>query len=140
MASAHDYARIYRTQSVLTTGPGQLVLMLYDGALRFIGQARDAMKEPEDAPHRIEKIHTGITKAQNILAELQSNLNFEAGDYARDLDRLYTYYLERLFEANVKKSSAPLDEVDRLLRLLRDGWSEMLRQSGPQISDARLSA
>ena len=125
--AAQGYARAYQAQSVLTASPGQLILMLYDGALRNLGHARDALESPEETPRRIERINTHLLKAQDILTELKSCLNFEAGDHATNLDRLYDYYLRRLFEANLKKTVKPVIEVEELLRHLRDGWAEMLR-------------
>jgi len=125
---AHGYARAYQTQAVFTASPGQLVLMLYDGALRFLGHARDALQAPEDSPRRIEIINNNLIKAQNILAELKGNLNHEiGGDHAANLDRLYEYYIRRLLEANMKKKVEPVIEVESLVRQLRDGWAEMLR-------------
>ena len=136
MSSAYNRARLYHTQSVLTTSPGQLVLMLYDGIIRFLDQAQEAGLRTED-PRRIEIMNTAITKAQNILTELRSNLNFEAGgDYARDLDRLYDYYLRRLFQANLSKDNAPLAEVSRLVAQLREGWAEMLKQEAGRAYDS----
>lgn len=134
---AKGYARAYQSQSVLTASPGQLVLMLYDGALRFMDHARDALESPEETPKRIERINTNLIRAQDILAELQASLNFEAGDYAKNLDRLYDYYTRRLFEANLKKKVAPVIEVQALVRQLRDGWAEMLRTQGSQVHDQR---
>lgn len=126
--AARGYARTYQAQSVLSASPGHLVLMLYDGALRFLAHARDALELPETTPKRIELINTNILKAQNILCELQSCLNHEAGgEHAKNLDRLYDYYLRRLLEANLKKQVAPVIEVERLVRTLREGWAEMLR-------------
>ncbi len=125
--AARSYARTYQAQSVLSASPGQLILMLYDGALRFLGHARDALLQPEESPRRIELINTNLIKAQNIIAELQACLNGDAGDHAKNLDRLYDYYLRRLFLANLKKDVEPVEEVERLLRTLRDGWAEMLR-------------
>jgi flagellar protein FliS len=124
---AHGYARTYQAQAVLTASPGQLVLMLYDGALRFLGHARDALQTPQETPRRIEIINTNLIKAQNIIAELRACLNHEAGgEHAANLDRLYDYYMRRLLEANMKKNVAPVIEVEGLVRQLRDGWSEML--------------
>ncbi|MFT3783354.1 MAG: flagellar export chaperone FliS [Nibricoccus sp.] len=126
--NALNYAQTYQRQAVLTASPGQLVLMLYDGALKFMGHARDALEAPEETPGRIERINTNLVKAQNILIELQSNLNHEAGgEHAANLYRLYDYYTRRLFEANMKKKLEPVIEVERLVRQLRDGWAEMLR-------------
>lgn len=136
---AQGYARTYQAQSVLTASPGQLVLMLYDGVLRFLGRARDALESTEQSARRIETINTNLIKAQNILAELQSNLNHEAGgDHAANLDRLYDYYLRRLLEANMKKDVQPVIEVDGLVRQLRDAWAEMLRtHEAERLRDAR---
>ena len=133
--AARGYARTYQAQSVLSASAGQLILMLYDGALRFLGCARDALETPK----RIENINTNIITAQNIIAELQSCLNLDAGgDHAKNLDRLYDYYLRRLLEANLKKQLAPLVEVERLVRILRDGWAEMLRnQEAPILQGVR---
>ncbi len=126
MSSPHPYARLYQAQSVLTSNPGNLVLMLYDGAIRFLNQALDADAFTDERA-RIEKMNTSIIKAQNILIELRANLDFNAGgDYARNLDRLYDYYLRRLLQANLHKSTEPIHEVIRLIGELRSGWAEML--------------
>lgn len=127
---ASGYARTYQTQSVVTAGPGQLILMLYDGALRFMTIAKEAFDGYDGSPRRIEQINTNLIKAQNIISELRASLNHEiGGEYAKNLDRLYDYYLRRLFEANVRKDAKPLIEVEGLVRTLRDGWAEMLRSS-----------
>jgi flagellar secretion chaperone FliS len=124
---AYGYARAYQAQSVLTANPGTLILMLYDGTLRFLGHARDLLESPANTPQRIERINTYLLRAQAIIRELRVSLNFEAGDHAYNLDRLYDYYLRRLTEANMKKKVEPVIEVEALVRQLRDGWAEMLR-------------
>jgi len=124
---AYGYARAYQAQSVLTASPGTLILMLYDGALRFMGHARDLLEGPANAPQRIERINNYLLKSQAIIRELRTCLNFEAGDHAHHLDRLYDYYLRRLMEANIKKDVVPVIEIEGLVRQLRDGWAEMLR-------------
>lgn len=126
MPPAYQFARVYQAQSILTTNPGNLVLMLYDGVIRFLDQAVEANNEPDEIA-RIRKMNTGIVKAQNILIELRANLDFTVGgDYARDLDRLYDYYLRRLLQANIQKTTQPLEEVIGLVGQLRSGWAEML--------------
>ncbi len=128
--SAVAYARAYQTQSILTASPGQLVLMMYDGVLRFLSQARAHLAEPETDTRRIAQVNTALLRAQAIIAELQANLDFTAGgEFANNLDRLYDYHLRRLLEANIKKDDAIVAEVERLVRELRDGWAEMLRTS-----------
>lgn len=126
---ANGYARTYRANAVLTASPGQLVLMLYDGALKAMAIAREAFTLPEDDVSRIQIINTQLLKAQNILAELQSGLNMEAGgEFARTMYRLYDYHTRRLTEANIRKQVQPVEEVERLVRELRDAWAQMLTQ------------
>lgn len=129
MATPFGYARAYQAQSILTASPGQLVLMLFDGSIRFLNQAREAFALHEEAPRRIEAINTSLVRAQNIIIELRATLNLsDGGDYAANLDRLYDYYLRRLTEANLKKQIEPVLEVSHLIQELRDGWAEMLRK------------
>ena len=127
MSNAHPYARAYQTQSILTASPGQLVLLLYDGALRFMAQARAAFSLPEDDLSRIQKINTSLLRAQAVILELRANLDRKAGgELAENLDRLYEYHLRRLQECNLRKDEEPLVEVERLVRSLREAWAEML--------------
>lgn len=128
---AQSYARTYRTNAILTASPGQLVLMLYDGALKAIALAREGFARPVDDFGRIPQINEQLQKAQSIINELQSGLNLEAGgEVAQTLHRLYDYHSHRLFEANIRKTVEPVVEVERLLRELRDAWAQMLSQAG----------
>jgi flagellar secretion chaperone FliS len=124
-----DCAQAYRRNAVVTASPGQLVLMLFDGALRSLNIAREAFSMPPEDMRRIAVINTQLIKAQNIIAELQGTLNLEAGDgkFAREMYRLYDYYTRRLMEANLRKQIEPV-EVERLLGEVRTAWAEMLRQ------------
>lgn len=139
---AIGYARTYRVNSVLTASPGQLVLMLYDGALKSLAIASEAFGQPADEPKRIETINQQLLKAQAILMELQSGLNMEAGgEFARTMHRLYDYHYRRLLEANIRKQPEPVVEVERLLRELRDAWAQMLTQSdGTRAESVRVVA
>ena len=124
------YARTYRANSVLTASPGQLVLMLYDGALKAIGLARESFETVHEDPRRIEIINQQLLKAQAILAELQNGLNLEAGgEFAQTMHRLYDYHTRRLLEANLRKQVEPVIEVERLVRELREAWAQMLTQN-----------
>jgi flagellar protein FliS len=126
---ANSYARTYQTQAVLTASPGQLVLMLYDAALRFMAQAHAAMESDKNDWHRLEVINEKIKRTQSIITELRRTLNHEASaEIAANLDRLYEYYNRRLLEANIKKDVTPLIEVEGLLGELREGWVEMLHR------------
>lgn len=127
--NAQTYARTYRANAVLTASPGQLVLMLYDGALKALVLAQEALAQPPDTPHRIEEINRHLLKAQAIIFELQGGLNLkDGGEFAQTMNRLYDYHNRRLFNANLRKDAAPVAEVERLLREIRDAWAEMLCQ------------
>jgi flagellar protein FliS len=126
---AQNYARTYRANSILTASPGQLVLLLFDAALNSLAIARKACDESATDPRNLETVHLQLVKAQKIIAELQGTLNLEAGgEFARTMYQLYDYYDRRLVEANLKKQSAPIAEVERLLGEVRNAWYEMLRQ------------
>lgn len=127
-----DYARVYRSNSVLTASPAQLVLMLYDGALKALDAGLAGFERPETDLRRIESINAALLKAQAIIQELRGNLDHAAGgEVARSLDQLYDYYIRRLTEANIHKDVQRVTEVRRLVQELRDGWSEMLSKGEP---------
>ena len=135
---AQGYARTYRSNAVLTASPGQLVLMLFDGALSALAIARDALGRPENDMRRLEVVNHQLLKAQAIVSELQGGLNFQAGgDVAKTLNELYDYYNRRLFEANLRKQVGPVIEVEKMLGELRTGWAEMLtKQAASPTAEA----
>jgi flagellar protein FliS len=124
---AYGYAQAYRNTAVLTASPGQLVLMLFDGALKSMAIAREAFARPPNDFKRLETINKHLLKAQSILAELQGSVDMEkGGDFAQTMHKLYSYHMRRLFEANMRKQVEPLVEVQRLVSEIRDAWAEML--------------
>jgi flagellar protein FliS len=141
---AQDLARVYRANSILTASPGQLVLILYDGALTALDSAREAFDRPADDSRRIEIINNNLRKAQRIIAELRATLDFKAGgEFALLMDRLYEYHNRRLFEANLRKRVEPVIEVQKLLGEVRDAWAEMLSKHGgdrPVVSEMETAA
>ena len=126
---ASSYARVYRANSILTAAPGQLVLLLLDGALASMAAAKEGFERPPADLRRCEVINRHLRKAQRIIGELRHGLNFEAGgDFAPMMNRLYVYYNRRLHEANLQKRLEPVLEVANLVGQLRDAWAEMLRR------------
>lgn len=102
----------------------QLVVMLYDGAIRFCAAAEDALEKGDRSAAR-EKIR----RAQAIVEELVGSLNMEAGgEIAQRLFDLYEYINYRLIQASLRLDPAPLAEVGRLLRELRSAWDELPRR------------
>lgn len=114
-------ADAYRQAEALSRSPLELVVMLYDGALRFLSEAREAM-----ARRDLVSRGRAISRALAIVSELQSTLNLERGGLvADDLDRLYTYINGRLLDVNLKQDATAIDEAHRLLSALRDGWGQI---------------
>lgn len=116
----------YRQTEVQSRTPLELVVMLYDGALRFIVQGREAMLRRDIAARR-----QAVTRALAIISELQSTLDLKAGgEIAAELDRLYAYVAERLTRASIDQSHGPLDDAARVLTTLREGWSTISHAPG----------
>jgi len=102
---------------------GKLVLLLYDGAIKFINMAVKAIEEKN-----IVAAHENIIKAENILYELLSTLNMEAGEIAENLFKLYDFAIWQLVEANKTKDAEKLTPVLGILKTLRDAWKEVVTQ------------
>ena len=95
--------------------------MLYDGALRFVGEAREAMARKD-----VRARGDAISRTLAIVAELQNTLNVsEGGEIAGELDRLYTYINSRLLAATANNDAAALEEVQKVLVTLREGWAHL---------------
>jgi flagellar protein FliS len=122
-------ARSYKAQSVQTASPGKLVLMLFDGYLRFTTAARRSFEET-DFTKRNEGVNNNLIRAQNIVTELQSSLDMSVpGELPGTLYRLYDYVLHQLQQSNLQKKEEPIDEADKVITELREAWSEMLAQN-----------
>ena len=121
-------AEAYYQTHVHSRSPLELVVMLYDGALRFLDQAAEAM----DKGDMVAKANA-MSRSFAILAELQNTLNVaEGGEVARQLDALYGYMNDRLVDANTQRSSAPIRDVIRLMQPLRDAWSQAATPAASQ--------
>ena len=108
----------YRQTQVQSRTPLELVVMLYDGALKFLHQAREAI-ERGVIPARRDASSRTIT----IISELQSTLNMEqGGELAQRLDELYIYVNGRIIAAAAENSVAPIDDATRVLNVLRESW------------------
>jgi flagellar protein FliS len=116
-------AEQYKQNQVETATPQEILIMLYDGAIRFLVLARKGMEE-----QNLEKSHKYLLKAQNIILEFMNSLDMEiGGEMALNLYRLYEYLHYRLVQANIKKDVAMIDEVLDHLRNLKATWEEAIR-------------
>ncbi|GAB6111130.1 flagellar export chaperone FliS [Desulfomicrobium salsuginis] len=119
----HKAANAYMQTHVTTTTPGHLVVMLYDGAITFLEQAKEEIEAKNFAKKGIL-----ISQALDIIAELDGSLNNErGGDLAQNLHRLYMYCNTRLLRANLKMDTAIIDEVIGILSSFRSAFAEISR-------------
>lgn len=119
-------AQTYYQTHVQSQSPLELVVMLYDGAIRFMRAAADAM-DRRDLVAKGE----AMSRALRIVSELQNTLNMrEGGAIALSLDDLYTYITGRLVEANVAADPAPVRESIRLMSQLREAWAQIASPNG----------
>ena len=122
--SNHEGARSYLRTKVLTASAEELQLMLYDGAIRFLGMAIRAFEKDDPLDFNLA-VHTNITKTQAIIRELRRSLDVEkAGELGHSLISLYDYFDTRLQDANIRKDKAILEEIIERIGELRDAWSE----------------
>lgn len=111
----------YRKSAVQGATPLQLVIMLYDGALKFMEAGKHAM-----AAKDLEKQNASLQKSQKIIFELIACLDMnEGGEIAANLLSLYTYVVEQLVQANVKDEPEAIDRCIRILSDLRESWVQI---------------
>ena len=111
----------YQSQSILTAPPGRLVVMLYDGCLRFLFQSAYAMREGDRAQSRDR-----MRRAEAIIDELTVTLDHErGGEIASRLQGIYAFCRRHLIEATIEQDPAKIDEVSELLGELREAWAEV---------------
>lgn len=113
----------YIKQEVEGATKGKLVLLLYDGAIKFMRIAVRAIDEQD-----IQTAHNNIMRAQNILYELMSTLNMDAGDVSKNLLRLYDFMIWQLIEANREKDKEKIEGVIKIMSNLREAWREVVQK------------
>lgn len=114
----------YRRGTVLAATPAELVVLLYDGARRFLRQAVVAMGEGE-----IERAHTTLRFGERIISHLDGTLDFEQGDLPQRLHMIYLFCLSQLNAARMRQDTAKIEEVSELLGELRDAWSQVAAEA-----------
>jgi flagellar protein FliS len=108
----------YREASIMTASPEQLVVMLYDGAGRFLKQAEGSMVEGS-------WLQAGekLSRAEAIIDELLATLDMDAGEIAERLQAIYIFCKTRLIEARIERDPVRVEQVARLLSELRSAWA-----------------
>jgi flagellar secretion chaperone FliS len=113
----------YRQSAVLSASPGELVVMLYDAARRFLRQAGAAMGEGQ-----VERAHVALRRAELIIGQLDGTLDDEQGQISERLHSIYQFCLAHLNRGRMGQDTRMLEEVSSLLGELRDSWAEVAEQ------------
>ena len=115
----------YAETQTQTADPGELVVMLYRGAARFLAAAIEAV----DA-NNLQTANNSFVRAQAIITELRETLDLKrGGDLAQNLSNIYEYMNNRLIEANLRKDAQPAREILTLLRELLPAWEQAARET-----------
>lgn len=129
LVSQQSSAGRYQQAQFATADRGRLLLLMFDGAQRFLAQAEAGLRA-----ERIEEFVSQLGRAQAVIAELLHTLDHKAGgEIAQQLDRLYRFMLEHLVEANVQKSPHHVAQVHHLIGIIADSYREILAQGMPQL-------
>lgn len=116
--SANPYSN-YRQSHVETADPAELIVMMYNGALKFLRKGKKAIENKN-----IEEANAMLGRVQDIIAELMTSLDLESGELAGNLFNIYEYMHYLLMQANVKKDAALLDQVESMLIPLKQAWDQ----------------
>jgi flagellar protein FliS len=123
----------YQATQIQTASTGELVLLLYDGAVRFLSRAQAALAE-----RRLDDASEDLVRAQEIVLELVAGLDLERGGaLAANLRELYLFIYKTLLEANLRKDGTAIATVLRLLEPVRSAWQAVVRGEAEAVQPAR---
>jgi flagellar protein FliS len=113
-----QYTKVYQKAAVNTLDQKKLIVLLYDGAIKYLSIAANKMNGGD-----LYEAHTNLIRGKSIVAELLASLNMDAGgEIAENLQRLYAYMFNELIDANVEKDTKRIMGVVELLKQLREAW------------------
>ena len=108
----------YLRDAILTATPEQLHLMLYDGAIRYALQAREAIEQK-----KYDVSYERLTRAQRIMLEMLNGLNYDVNrELCGRMASIYDFIYRKLLDANLERSIAHIDDAVRVLRIERETW------------------
>ena len=111
----------YKQNTVTTATPEELTLMLYDGAIKFMNIGKYSIENKD-----IERTHTSLMRAQDIINELKYSLNMDY-EISEEIGRLYDFILSKLVDANIGKDITAIDEALEITYEMRDTWKEVMQ-------------
>lgn len=122
----------YLENNILMAPPEKLVLMLYNGCIKNINFAKKGLIQKN-----IEDVNNCINKAQDIIFELKASLDFNYS-IAKEMDRLYTFIIDTLIDANIYKEVDKLDVALKLITEFRDTWVEVIKINQENLKVTRV--
>lgn len=134
MANSNTNAlSVYRETRIKTAGQGQLIIMLYNEAVKYLDQGVEFLEryiQEKKNPGRIEQIGKSILKSQEIISELMVSLDFErGGEIARNLFSLYSWFNQELLEANITLDMQRIINIRDMVIELRGAWGEAITKT-----------
>lgn len=122
----------YLLRQIESATPGILILMLFDGAIRYLNTSKDKASRS-----LFKEAFRYKANAQDVIYELSASLNMKCGTIAQNLYRLYDYMMDKLIGIDMtNKYSAEIDEVINMLTELRDTWKAMIENSNQKNNAA----
>lgn len=128
----HPQHRQYTQRSVQTATPGQLVVMLYDGMIRFLSQARVAMENGD-----VAEAGNRMSRAQAIVTELRCSLDMTRGPIAENLASIYDWATEEITASRLGREPERLGRLAASMGELRSAWAQIAGTEKPQVETAR---
>lgn len=120
----------YLRDAVMTASQEQLQLMLYDGAIRFATQGRDAVEKKE-----YEASYERLTRAQNIILEMLNGLNYDVNqELCERMASIYMFIYKKLLDANINHNTSDIDDALKVLQIERETW-QMLVEKVNRVRD-----
>jgi flagellar protein FliS len=127
----------YKETRIKTASQGQLIIMLYDEAVKQLDRAVNLLemnKTGKKDPSRIEHIGKAVMKTQEIITELMVSLDFEqGGEIAKNLFSIYTWFNRELLEANISQDLKRISDVRILFDELRGAWQEIFTKNSAEM-------
>jgi flagellar protein FliS len=133
----------YKETRIKTASQGQLIIMLYDEAIKNLDKGLDLLQSNQAGkkdPGKIEQIGKTMLKTQEIVTELMVSLDFEqGGEIARNLFSLYTWFNRELLEANIKQDIQRITIVRNMLNELRSAWHEIAAKTPAEAGNREVT-
>ena len=127
-------AEAYKRQQIMTATPEALTLMLYNGALRFMSEGKEALEKKD-----YESANNSIIKAEKIITEFRVTLDFNY-EISHQLLPLYNYVYDCLVQGNLASDTAKIDEAAGIIRELRDAWAQAMKKARAEKSGESLES